>query len=288
MGVFVPPATLHYSLGPTHAPHAASRTLNRQLAASLVPSSGGARRGPTCVESVKGRDGKDPTVCHGPMPPRMTHDALSVQGSLLLQFGQTLQSLGGYIKASFEQGIHRKPAGLPPALHLHTSSGTRVRDRPWTHGPEDGGSPAPPVTNGASRLTPPLPLPLLEPNSSTCALRTLQEHLTTSPRTTDTISSSTSATDLALPPRTLNAAPQDLLLETLSSSEATTPICSTPSGSTDAHVTSQVMGSLARRRNSKPPEGPFKPLRLRLILVVLLLTVSRAQGELLPLCLPVF
>ncbi|MPC50993.1 hypothetical protein E2C01_044829 [Portunus trituberculatus] len=286
MGVFVPPATPHHSPGSTHAPHVASRTLNRQVAASLAPSSGGVRRGSTCVETVKGRNGKDPTLCHGPLPPRMTLDALPVQGSLLLQFGQTLQSLGGCIKASFEQGIHRKPAGLPPALHLHTSSGTRVRDRPRTHGPEGGGSPTPPVTNGASRLPTPAPLPLPEPNSSTCVLRTLQEHLTTSPRTTDTISS-TSATDLALLPRTLNPA-QDLLLETLSPTEAATPISSTPSGSADTHVTSQVMGSLARRRNSKPPAGPFKPLRLRLILVVLLLTVSRAQGELLPLCLPVF
>ncbi|XP_063859538.1 uncharacterized protein LOC135100499 [Scylla paramamosain] len=286
MGVFVPPPTPHHSPGPTHAPHAAPRTLNRQVAASLVPSSGGARRGPTCVETVKDRNGKDSPVCHGSLPPRMTLDALPVRGSLLLQFGQTLQSLGGCIKASFEQGVHRKPVGLPPALHLHTSSGTRVRDRPWTHGPEGSGSPAPPVTNGASRLPQPVPPPLPEPNSSTCVLRTLQEHLTTSPRTTDTISS-TSATDLGLPPRTLNAA-QDLLLETLSPSEAAPPISSTPSGSADTHVTSQVMGSLARRRTSKPQAGPFKPFRLRLILVVLLLTVSRAQGELLPLCLPVF
>ena len=285
MGVFVPSPSPHHSPGATHAPRAAPRTLNRQVAASLVQSSGGVRRGPTCLEAVQGPNGRDPPVCHGPLPPCMTLDALPVQRSLFLQFGQTLQSLGGCIKASFEQGVHRKPDSLPPALHLHTSSGTWVRDRPWTHGPEGGGSPAPPVTNGASRVPPPTPLSPPEPNSSTCALRTLQEHLNTSPRAADTISS-TSDKDLALSPRTLNATP-DLLLETLKSREAAKPFLSTSSGSTDTHVTSQVMGSPAHRRISKPT-GPFQSLRLRLILVVLLLTVSKAQGELLPLCLPVF
>lgn len=210
-------------------------------------------------------------MCHGSEPPRMTPDARPARRQDPRQPEGAVLPLDGPPSRHAADG---RPGSLTPAAHLHMSAGPRSRD--VTTSPEGGVPPVSPVTHGAVRVPlPPLPLTPPGPAAPTCASRTLQQHLNTSPATTDKTGS---AMNSARP--WLWRSPEDVkdLPGPVTSREAAQSISDTPPGAAATPAPSQAMGATAPRRNPQP-SGPLKPLRLHLVLVVLLLTFSMAEGE---------
>lgn len=269
MGVLLPPPPLPPH---THAPCTTPRTLVRPAAAALVTQAGGARRGVACLGPQQGRSGKDPPLCHGPEP--MTLDVLPARRQNPRQAAGAVLPLDG--PAPQRQGADGRPGSLPSAALLHRSAGSWSRD--VTTCPEGAGPLVSPITHGAARV-PLSPMPLTPPGpaASTCASRILQRHLNTRPGA----SAKTEDTPRPWLPKT----PEDVedLPGPVTPREAAQFIPAPPPGVPVTHAPSQAMGAAAPRKNNQPP-GPLKTLRLRLVLLVLLLTVSRAEGELTTLC----